>query len=121
MTTLEHVALKVKNLDQTEAFYSALGARTSCHAAGKRLFVEFDVGTRLIFDVVDSPFTTDALTYLGLELDSDDALDALFTRLSERGPIARDVREEYRHATGPYGFFVNDPDGYVLKIFKYHD
>lgn len=121
MPTLEHVALKAHNLTLTEEFYAALGAKTSRHAAGQRLFAEFEQRTRLIFDATDSAPETSAVTYLGVELESDAAVDALFERFSEQFQIARDVREQYRHNTGPYGFFVADPDGYVLKIFKYHD
>jgi hypothetical protein len=32
----------------------------------------------------------------------------------------RDMREEYRHRQGPYGFIVRDPNGYRIKIFKYN-
>ncbi|CAM3204514.1 VOC family protein [Deinococcus saxicola] len=121
MITLEHVALKARNLGQTAAFYSLLGAKTSCHAEGQRLFVEFESAARLIFDAADSAPDTSAVTYLGLELASDSEVDALFERVSKRVQIARDVREQYRHNTGPYGFFVADPTGYALKIFNYHD
>lgn len=119
MAVLEHVAFKAHDLDRTRAFYRLLGAETSLH--GERLFATFASGTRLIFDRSDVRPDVAALTYLGLELDSFDEVDALFTRLSEQVSIGRDVREGYRHATGPYGFFVTDPDGYVLKVFKYHD
>lgn len=120
MALLEHVAFRALNLDRTQAFYEALGAQTSRHVAGERLFATFDSGTRLIFDHTTSPPDVSALTYLGLELESFGEVDGLFTRLSELVPIRRDVREQYRHATGPYGFFVADPEGYVVKVFKYH-
>lgn len=121
MPTLEHVALKARDLALTDAFYTALGARTSRHAAGTRLFAEFNTRTHLIFDATDLLPDVSAITYLGLELESDAEVDALIEHLSQQFQIARDVRDQYRHTTGPYGFFVNDPDGYVLKVFKYHD
>ena len=120
MPGLEHVALKASNLDRTRAFYAALGAELSPHAGGERLFVTFGSGTRLIFDQVDSPPDVSAVTYLGLELDSFAEVDALVTDLTGQAEIRRDMREEHRHATGPYGFFVADPDGYLIKVFKYH-
>ncbi|EYB69167.1 hypothetical protein DEIPH_ctg011orf0154 [Deinococcus phoenicis] len=120
MALLEHVAFKALDLDRTQAFYESFGAETSRHASGKRLFVTLDGTTRLIFDHTDSPPDVSTVTYLGIELDSFGEVDAMFTRLSERAAIRRDLREEYRHAAGPYGFFVADPDGYVIKVFKYH-
>lgn len=120
MALLEHVAFKALDLDRTQTFYGALGAETSRHVGGTRLFATFDGGTRLIFDQTTSPPDVSALTYLGLELESFGEVDALFARLSELVPIRRDMREHYRHATGPYGFLVADPDGYVLKVFRYH-
>ncbi|KEF34699.1 hypothetical protein RDMS_05615 [Deinococcus sp. RL] len=121
MAVLEHVAFKASDLNRTRAFYDLLGAETSLHRGGQRLFASFGGGTRLIFDHSEQAPDVSALTYLGLELDSFDEVDGLFTRLSEHVRIQRDVREQYRHATGPYGFFVTDPDGYVLKVFKYRD
>lgn len=120
MALLEHVAFQARELDRTQAFYELLGAETSRQAGGKRLFVTLDSPTRLIFDHTDSPPDVSAVTYLGIELDSFEEVDTLFTLLSERASIQRDLREEYRHAAGPYGFFVADPDGYVIKVFKYH-
>jgi catechol 2,3-dioxygenase-like lactoylglutathione lyase family enzyme len=120
VAVLEHVALKASDLTRTRAFYAALGAELSPHAGGGRLFVTFGSSTRLIFDHSDSPPDVSAVTYLGLELASFTEVDALFTALAGRAEIRRDLREEYRQATGPYGFFVADPDGYVIKVFKYH-
>ncbi|BDP43524.1 hypothetical protein DAETH_34930 (plasmid) [Deinococcus aetherius] len=120
MPLLEHVALKALDLGRTQVFYEALGANVSRPAGGQRLFATFDGRTRLIFDQVDFSPDSGALTYLGLELASFDEVDALFTRLATQANIHRDMREEYSHATGPYGFFVLDPDGYVVKVFKYN-
>lgn len=117
---VEHLALKALDLAQTDAFYTLLGAKTSRHAAGQRLFAEFGSGTRLIFDAADSAPNASAVTYIGLELESVQAVDELFARVSASTRISRDAREQYRHDPGPYGFFVSDPDGYVLKVFNYH-
>lgn len=119
MAVLEHVAFKARDLDRTQAFYELLGVETSLH--GARLFATFHGGTRLIFDRSETAPDVRAVTYLGLELDSFDEVDRLFARISGQTSIHRDMREQYGHATGPYGFFVTDPDGYVLKVFKYHD
>lgn len=119
--TLEHVALKARDLTRTEAFYRQLGGRVSWHAEGQRLFVEFDGGSRLIFDASDALPDTFGVTYLGVELADFRAVDEAFARLAGHSPPHRDVREDYRTATGPYGFFVRDPNGYTVKVFKYHE
>lgn len=121
MALLEHVAFKAGNLDRTQAFYQALGVATSRPGGGERLFATFDSGTRLIFDHTPSAPDTSAVTYLGLELESFGKVDELFTRLFRQMDIRQDMREEYRHKAGPYGFSVSDPDGYVVKVFNYHE
>lgn len=120
MALLEHIAFKASDLNQTQAFYELLGAETARHAGGARLFVTFEGRTRLIFDHADLPPDVSAVTYLGIELATLEEVNGLFDRLPKQVAIQRDVREEYRHATGPYGFFVTDPDGYLIKVFKYH-
>lgn len=118
---LEHVALKAHDLGRTEVFYQRLGAQVSRHAAGRRLFVEFGEGCRLIFDATDTVLDADAVTYLGLELPDFPAVDAAFARFTGSPDLGSDVRDDYRTATGPYGFFVRDPDGYTVKVFKYNE
>lgn len=118
--TLEHIALKALNLDQTQAFYARLGGQTERHGQGQRLFVRLDGGSRLIFDQSDTVYP-ETVTYLGLELPDFAAVDASFAEFSGTPALDRDVRETYRHATGPYGFFVRDPSGYVVKVFKYNE
>lgn len=120
MAALEHVALRGLDLARTQSFYASLGAETCLQAEGERLTVNFGAGTRLIFDRSHTAPEVSALSYLGLELDSVDEVDDLFVRLSTQTTIHNDLRGKYRDATGPYGFFVADPDGYVLKVFKYH-
>ncbi|MCP2014665.1 catechol 2,3-dioxygenase-like lactoylglutathione lyase family enzyme [Deinococcus sp. HSC-46F16] len=118
MAVLEHVAFRARDLGRTQVFYELLGAETSLR--GERLLATFRGGTRLIFDRSETAPDVAAVTYLGLELDSFDEVDRLLARISEQTSIQHDMREHYRHTTGPYGFFVTDPDGYVLKVFKYH-
>ena len=118
---LEHVALKASDLGRTELFYQGLGGRTSRHVGGKRLFVELGGGSRLIFDAAQVVPDVGAITYLGLELPDFPAVDAAFARLASSAALGRDIREDYRTATGPYGFFVRDPDGYSVKVFKYNE
>ncbi|AZI44686.1 VOC family protein (plasmid) [Deinococcus psychrotolerans] len=121
MAALEHVALKALNLERTADFYQALGAVISRHDEGRRLFAEFSSGSRLIFDAVATAPDPSALTYLGLELDSECEVDDLIASLTDQSSGVQDMRQDYRQKTGPYGFFVTDPDGYLIKVFKYHN
>ncbi|AFZ66454.1 VOC family protein [Deinococcus peraridilitoris] len=122
MPQLEHVAFKAVNLPQTEAFYHNLGAHVSWHNAAQRLFVGFSRGSRLIFDKAETAVNPSAVVYIGIELPDFQAVDQAFIRCaSSSAVLGRDMRETYRSATGPYGFFVQDPDGYVVKVFKYHE
>ena len=78
-------------------------------------------GFTLIFDRSDKKPDPATLTYLGLELASFEAVDRMFEKLAPQISIGRDLRKMYRNAQGPYGFFVEDPNGYVIKVFKYNE
>jgi len=82
------------------------------------IWVNLAEGFVLRFDRVDEAPDPSALAYLGLELENFTAVDERFSRVSPHAPIERDMREEYRHKQGPYGFIVRDPNGYRIKIFK---
>ena len=120
MATVEHIALKARDLERTEVFYRLLGGQISRQPGGTRLSVSFGSGSRLLFDQTDALFEVGALSYMGIELDNFPEVDALLERLKSTVSIGRDLRDEFREATGPYGFFVTDPDGYPVKVFKYH-
>lgn len=120
MTRLQHIALKTNDLEATRAFYlELLGLPGRCDAASGHLWVNFEDGFVLRFDRSDDATDTSAVRYLGLELPSFRAVDQMYERLVPRVSVHRDLRETYRHAQGPYGFFVHDPGGYLLKVFRY--
>ena len=116
---LEHIALKARDLDLMDVFYSRLGGRTSW-PSWERLLIEFDGGSRLMFDRAGA-VDAGAMTSLGVELADFAAVDASFLRFSDNPALDRDLRETYRHATGPYGFLVRDPSGYMVKVFNYNE
>jgi len=76
-------------------------------------------GFVLRFDFTEEAFTPAGLSYFGLELPSFADVDTWFGRLKGRVPIVRDLRPKFADRPGPYGFLLRDPDGYVVKLFKY--
>ena len=121
MTRLQHIALKTDDLEATRVFYlELLGLSGRCDAESGHLWVNFDDGFVLRFDRSEDAPNAGAVQYLGLELASFEAVDRMYERLAAHVSVRRDLRETYRQAQGPYGFFVADPNGYLIKIFRYH-
>lgn len=122
MITIDHLALKTTDLLATYRFYhEQLGLAADYNLEVGRLWVEGANAVRLIFVQADTAPDPEAVAFIGLELADFAAVDALYARLAATLTIERDVRETYRHTKGPYGFFILDPNGYRLKIFRYHD
>ncbi len=121
MSRIQHIALKTSDLERTRAFYKLLGLEADFNLKVGRLWLNFEDGFTLIFDCSDEKPDPATLTYLGLELASFGAVDEMFEKLAPQVSIERDLRETYRDAQGPYGFFVEDPNGYVIKVFKYNE
>lgn len=118
MTRLQHIALKTNDLEATRAFYLGYLNLSGKHNADN-LWVNFEDGFVLRFGQTEEAINPTAVQYLGLELESFDAVDQMYENLTPQVSIYRDVRETYRHAQGPYGFFVYDPNGYLIKVFRY--
>lgn len=121
MTRLQHLVLKTNDLRATCTFYlELLRLPGRCDAAAGHLWVNFDDGFVLRFDRSEDAPNAGAVQYLGLELASFEAVDKMYGYLAVHASIDRDLRETYRHARGPYGFFVTDPNDYLVKIFRYN-
>lgn len=65
------------------------------------------------------PATPETIRFLGLELGSFDEVDSFYDRLRGRVNIIEDLRPRFTTKEGPYGFIIEDPNGYRLKLFKY--
>ncbi len=118
---LQHLALKTNNLEATYVFYTELLRLPGrCDAKSGHLWVNFDDGFMLRFDRSEDVPNTGAVQYLGLELASFGAVDKMYEHVANYAPTGRDLRETYRHAQGPYGFFIADPNGYLIKVFRYN-
>jgi extradiol dioxygenase family protein len=121
MTRLQHLALKTNELAATRTFYlERLELPGRFEAESGHLWVTFEDGFVLRFDRTDEVVDPAAVQYLGLELGSFEDVDRMHARLTRHVRIERDLRARYRDARGPYGFFVADPSGYLVKIFRYN-
>lgn len=125
--TLEHIQLYCNNLDQTRSFYrdqlnlnelqfmedEQLSVFATGHHACAIQFQEQE-------NVVDPDY---GLAFLGLEFDSKGEIDAIFEDLQQydAASIQQDMRDQFSRQEGPYGFFVKDPTGYLLKIYHYNE
>ncbi len=119
---LQHLALKTDALKQTYAFYTEiLGCGDARYDTGVgRIWLNAD-GFTLIFDHADEPLNPLTVQYLGLELPSFAAVDEMYQQVAPYAELGRDMRELYKAARGPYGFFVFDPSGYRIKVFCYNE
>lgn len=118
----QHLALLSSDLGRTRAFYAdllGLDIATFSPQEGM-LALRLEEGFILRFHRTEEPFSSASVAYLGLELSSFKAVDELLEQLSKAIPIERNVRERFRRDTGPYGFFIRDPDGYRIKVFSHN-
>ena len=121
MARLQHIALRTNDLERTRAFYKLLGLEEANYDADiGRLWLSLEDDFTLIFHRTDEALAPFTIQYLGLELADFGAVDEMYERVEARAKMGRDMRELYRDEQGPYGFFVEDPNGYVVKVFKYN-
>ena len=120
---LQHLALKTNGFEQTYTFYTdILGCSDARYeAVVGRIWLDFADGFTLIFDRADEPLNPQTVQYLGLELPSFAAVDEMYQQVASHAELGRDMRELYREAKGPYGFFICDPNGYRIKVFCYNE
>ena len=118
---IQHLALKTNDLGATYAFYNdVLGCLGRCDPEVGRIWLDFADGFTLIFDRTDKPLDPEVVQYLGLELKDFGAVDRMYRKVLPHVRVGRDMRELYRDKRGPYGFFIEDPNGYRIKVFKYN-
>ncbi len=121
MARLQHIALQTNDLEQTRAFYKVLGLEEANYDANiGRLWLNLEDGFTLIFDRSEETLSASTVKYLGLELPDFKAVDRMYEKLAPQAEMGRDMRELYSHKQGPYGFFIQDPNGYTIKVFKYN-
>lgn len=118
---LTHVALPVKSVARSEAFYARFAAMRAVHRrvdqTTGRAVVWLSDGTRPFVIVLIEADQVEALkpiAHLGVGLASRARVDALVAEAHQDGVEVYGPRDE----GGPVGYFVflRDPDGHTLEI-----
>ncbi|MDP8958355.1 MAG: VOC family protein [Actinomycetota bacterium] len=122
MVTCQHVAFFSLDLEATKSFFQELLGLEVANYDPEHGLLVFGLaeGFVLRFERTTESVGCPGLRFVGLEFSSFDEVDALFEGVSSAAPILADMRERYRDRRGPYGFVIEDPNGYRFKIFKYN-
>ena len=111
------INLVVRDMGATLAFYRRLGLQIDAEAGAEHVAVEFSNGMHLDFDSItfapswDSGWdgSTGGSTLIGFDLDSREAVDALYADLVAAGHPGR--QPPFDAFWGARYAIVNDPDG----------
>lgn len=125
-TALDHFVLRVRNLDQSLAFYrDLLGLPVEFlddYRAGTRPFVSVRVGGQLVDLVPDPNYDPDAAFrsagFLHFCVRVDGPLAELLPHLRERGvDLIEEAPAKRMGATGQgLSIYVRDPDEYIVEL-----
>ncbi len=124
---LDHVVLRVRDIERTVAFYRDLLqlelVGEDVFRAGKRPFLSVRVGASLIDLIPDEAASAEpkGMDHLCLEIETDD-LESAREWLEEAG-VQVDTGPTRRFGARGDGMslYVRDPDGYVLELKRYED
>lgn len=127
---LDHFVLRVRDLDQSLAFYGdTLGLPIEFldeYRAGKRPFVSVRVGGQLVDLIPDSNYDPEAAFqttgFLHLCVRIDGRIIDFLPSLRERGvDLIEEIPVPRMGATGPgLSIYVRDPDQYIVEIKENH-
>ncbi|MEW6544258.1 MAG: VOC family protein [Nitrospirota bacterium] len=118
---LWHVALRVRDLQQSHSFYEGLfGMRVVWQPDPENLYLSTGRDNLALHQVPPGEWAGDrepsrqALDHLGFVVDSPETVDRLFARVEREGiPV---VHRPKRHRDGSYSCYVADPDGNTVQI-----
>lgn len=117
---LRHVALRVRNLEACERFYTALlGMRVEWRPDADNLYLTSGRDNLALHRVPDEPGadTGQRLDHIGFVMRAPEQVDAWFAFLKARQvPI---VKEPRTHRDGARSFYCLDPDGNCVQLI-YH-
>ncbi|CAN5495125.1 hypothetical protein BH24DEI1_BH24DEI1_01120 [soil metagenome] len=116
----QHICLITDRLSETHDFYvGLLGLKAANYNESVGLLAfRLDDGFVLRFEANGSA-SPSSIRFLGLELDSFEQVDRLHDKLAKSIEIVQDLRAQFTSAEGPYGFLIEDPNGYRIKLFRY--
>jgi catechol 2,3-dioxygenase-like lactoylglutathione lyase family enzyme len=117
---LWHVALRVKDLTRSEAFYRELfGMQVVWRPDSRNVYLSSGADNLALHEIpADEKTTVDgrpqALDHIGLVVGSTDSVDQLFRHAQQSG--VRIVKDPKEHRDGSYSFYLADPDGTVIQV-----
>ena len=113
---LTHIALPVRSLDNSIAFYAAYAGLKVIHRRGSVARISDQLRPFAIVLIQNDdeirPLRPEA--HIGVALGSREAVDEAFARAREDGVVVREP-EDYGAPVGYWGY-VRDPDGHTLEL-----
>jgi catechol 2,3-dioxygenase-like lactoylglutathione lyase family enzyme len=118
-----HIVLRVRDLARTHAFYVGLLRCAERRFAVGEGFLSIGVGPFIMNFYAEEkllpPGYPAGIAHLGFEVQTRKIVEEAFTRLNGSDLCKVTTTEEAMrksHASGPYRFHVQDPDGYIIEI-----
>ena len=117
---LWHLALRVKDLERSRAFYETLfGMKVVWAPDPDNLYLSSGRDNLALHQIARAEVDSyqaqgQLLDHLGMMVDSPDTVDRLFGQVEQNGvPI---VHRPKQHRDGSYSFYVADPDGNTVQV-----
>ncbi|HEV8539977.1 MAG TPA: VOC family protein [Nitrospiraceae bacterium] len=118
---LWHLALRVKDLKRSRAFYEGLfGMKVVWEPDADNLYLSSGSDNLALHQIPAADLADyeqrrgQYLDHFGIVVDSPDSVDRLFQRMEQEGVTI--VHRPKRHRDGSYSFYAADPDGNTIQI-----
>lgn len=118
---LWHLALRVKDLKRSRAFYESLfGMKAVWEPDADNVYLSSGRDNLALHQIPAADMADyesargQRLDHLGIVVDSPESVDRLFERSEQEGVTI--VHRPKRHRDGSYSFYAADPDGNTVQV-----